>query len=586
MSKENLKDIDIEKDKSNKIMQIIAKRCAYYRANPSRFIEDFIPSLTLRPFQKILLWAMAHYDMFYIIASRGLGKTYLMAMYGVYKCVCYPHTKYVCVSATQRQGREILLKITDDFMHKSSLLCNEIKKVSIGQNENVIHFKNGSWMRVAVAGDNSRGIRSTVLATDESRMVSQKIVDTVLRPMNSSPRERPYTNKEEYAHLLNEEIPQEFYLSSAWYSSSEMYEKVKTYVANMLDPDMSYFVCDLPYQLSIKNGLLLRETLENEISEATFNPISFLMEREGVFYGAAEDALFDFNTLDNRRVLTESLHDLDYYRKHNLRIPEKGKNELRILSVDVALLASRKHDNDASAILIHSAIPTNACDYMDNIVYIDTQEGLITEELGLLVMRDFYQYDCDFIALDTNGVGLGIADYLMGGNRFDPVYNQTYPCLDCCNNAEMSERCKIKGSQKVIYSIKATSKSNNDMCLALRSAFQNGYINLLKSEANIEDTLGKIRGYGKLTDMEKEKLKMPYIQTTFLINELINLNHDVSNGLIKVKEKSGMRKDRYSSLEYGWYVVQEQAKKLRPKTVSVENMLSNFVIRPSALIND
>lgn len=415
-------------------------------------------------------------------------------------------------------------------------------------------------------------------------MVSQKIVDTVLRPMNGTPRQPGYLSKPEYNNL--QEMNKELYLSSAWYAQSEMYEKVKTYTANMLNPQLKYFVCDLSYALSIKEGLLLREQIENEMSEATFSDISFMMEREGLFYGSSEDALFDFNTLDNRRILSESLHDLDYYRKHNLRVPEKSKNELRILSVDVALLASRKHDNDASAIEIHSAIPTNSCNYIDNIVYIDTQEGLITEDLGLLVMRDFYQYDCDYIALDCQGVGMGVADYLMGGNRFDPVYNQTYPCLDCCNNPEMSERCKIKGSQKAIYSIKASGKTNNDMCVALRSAFQNGYINLLKSETNIEETLSKIRGYSKLTDLEKERLKMPYIQTTFLINELINLDHDVSNGLIKVKEKSGMRKDRYSSLEYGWYVVQEQAKKLRPKTETVEGLLNKFAIRQAKSIID
>lgn len=58
---------------------------------------------------------------------------------------------------------------------------------------------------------------------------------------------------------------------------------------------------------------------------------------------------------------------------------------------------------------------------------------------------------------------------------------------------------------------------------------------------------------------------MPYIQTTFLIDELINLNYEINNGLVKVKEKTGMRKDRYSSLEYNYYVTQQLAIKLRPK---------------------
>jgi hypothetical protein len=578
MAKKGLTDKQIQQDKTDKIMNIIAERTGYYRSNPQRWVEDFIPDLHLKLFQKILLWAMNHYDNFYFVASRGMSKTYLVALFALFRCICYPGTKCVCASYTFKQGKEIVLKITDDFMLKSALIRNEISKVSVGQNDCAIYFKNGSWMRVVVAAESSRGARSNVLLIDESRMVNQKIVDTVLKPMNSSPRQPGYLSKPEYAHL--QEMNKEMYMSSAWYCASEMFEKVKAYTANMLNPDLNYFICDLPYTLSIKEGLLMRQQIENEMSEATFSDISFMMEREGLFYGSAEDALFDFKTLNDRRILEESLHHLDYYRDNNLKIPEKQKGELRILSVDIALLASKRHDNDASALMIHSAIPTSSHNYIDNIVFVDTQEGLVTEELGLLVMRYFYQYDCDYIAIDANGVGQSILDYLMA-DRFDPVYGQAYSALDCINMPELSERCKVKGAPKVIYAIKATAKSNNDMCIALRAGFQNGYINLLASDNNIEEKLSKIRGYSKLSDVQKAKLKLPYIQTSFLIDELINLSHDTSNGMIKVKERAGMRKDRYSSALYGWYVVQELSKKLKPKKQQSTNLVSQLTIRPA-----
>jgi len=68
-------------------------------------------------------------------------------------------------------------------------------------------------------------------------------------------------------------------------------------------------------------------------------------------------------------------------------------------------MASKKHNNDASALIINSALPTSNNDYISNIVYIDTKEGLVTEELGLLVMRYYYQYDCDYLVVDGNGIG-------------------------------------------------------------------------------------------------------------------------------------------------------------------------------------
>lgn len=396
-----LTDTEINNNKTNKIMTTIAKRCAYYRSNPSRFLEDFIPGLTLKWFQKILLWAMANYDAFYFVAARSLGKTYLVALFAVYRCILYPGSKIIACSYTFKQGKEVVLKITDDFMQKSALLRNEISKVSIGQNDCAIYFKNGSWIRVVVAAESSRGARSNILIIDESRMVNQKIVDTVLRPMNGTPRQPGYLSKPEYAHL--KEMNKEMYMSSAYFSASEMFDKVKAYMANMLDPNLNYFVCDLPYTLSIMEGLLMRQAIENEMSEATFSDISFMMERQGLFYGSSEDALFDFKILNKCRILQDSFHDLDYYRNNNLRVPDKQKGEVRVLSVDIALLASKKHDNDSSSLQIHVGIPTASHNYLDNIAYIDSQEGLLTEELGLLVMRYFYQYDCDYIALDANG---------------------------------------------------------------------------------------------------------------------------------------------------------------------------------------
>ena len=576
-------DREIELSKTDRVMQIIAKRAAYYRANPSRWVEDFVPGLRLRIYQKIILWAMAHNDMSYIVASRGLSKTFMMGIYCLFKCVCYPRSHLVVVSYTLKQGKEVLLKITDDIMPRSALIRGEISKVSIGQNDCSIYFKNNSWIRVVTATQSSRGVRSTGIAVDESRLVDQKIVDTVLRPMNSSPRHPGYLDKSEYSDPKYAEVPQEFYLSSAWYAQSEMFEKVKAYTANFLTPGMKYFVCDLPYQLSIKEGILLRQTIENEMSEATFNEIAFSMEREGLFWGSAENALFDFNVINKQRVLNEALRPLEYYQQTNHRVPDKQKGEIRVLSVDIALMASRRHNNDASALMIHSAAPAAGNSYFDNIVYIETAEGLRTEELGLMVMRFYYQYRCDYLVIDRNGVGLSVLDYIMV-DRYDPLYGQIYPALNVKDNPELAERCKVPNAPKVIYAIQANAKTNNDMALGLRAGFQNGYINLLISDTNVEDTLSKIRGYSGLTEAMQVKLKLPYVQTTFLVDELINLQHEVSNGLIKIREKSGMRKDRYSSLEYGYYVVQELGRKRRPQE-SENTMLDKMMIRPAKQVS-
>ena len=271
VTSKKLTDKEIIQNKTDRMMHVVIKKASYYRENPHRFVSDLL-NIHLKLFQKILIYAMMKYDYFFFIASRGLGKTYLVALFACVRCILYPGTKIVAFSATFKQGKEIILKITDDFMIHSPFLCNEIKKTSTGLNDCGVWFKNGSWIQVRVAGETSRGARANIIIGDESRMIPRKIYDTVMRPMNSSPRQPGYLRKPEYKHL--KEMNKEFMMSSAWYKQSEMFETVKAYAANFLDEKRNYFICDLPYQLSIAEGLLMRESIENEMSEETFSDIS------------------------------------------------------------------------------------------------------------------------------------------------------------------------------------------------------------------------------------------------------------------------------------------------------------------------
>lgn len=576
MASKKRTDKQIKQSKTDQIMNTVAWRAAYYRANPHRFVEELL-GIRLKLFQKILIYAMMVYDYFYFIASRGLGKTYLVAIFACIRCILYPGTKIVAFSATFKQGKEIVLKITDDFMLHSPFLCSEIKRTSIGLNDCGVWFKNGSWIQIRVAGETSRGARANIIIADESRMISRKIYDTIMRPMNSSPRQPGYLRKKEYKHL--QEMNKEFQMSSAWYKQSEMFETVKAYTANLLDDKRKYFICDLPYQLSIAEGLLMRESIENEMSEETFSDISFMMEREGKFYGASEDALFNINALNSRRILQESIHPLEFYRQTGTVITKKQQNEKRILSLDIALLASRKHDNDASCFILNQCMMTQLSHPISNISNIDTKEGLLTDELGLLTMRNFYQYDCDYLGIDATGIGQSVLDYIMQ-DRFDPMYGVTYKAMTVINNDDLAIRCKVKDANKCVYAIKANAQKNNDMCVSLRAAIQNGYINFLISENDMDDKWNKLaKGYAKLSEKLKAELKVPYYQTSGLFDELINLDHEVVNNLIKVREKSGMRKDRYSSLLYNYYVVEQVKLKERRQSNTVNDIKKMFNIR-------
>ena len=150
--------------------------------------------------------------------------------------------------------------------------------------------------------------------------------------------------------------------------------------------------------------------------------------------------------------------------------------------------------------------------------------------------------------------GLGVFDALIK-DITDPKTGDVYTALSCCNDEDMAERCKVDNAPKVIWSIKGSASFNTQVCINLRGGFQKKKINLLISEQMVDEILkNKIKNYNKLLVGQKFVYRQPYIETTLLMYELISLEHKVNGANIKLTEKSGMRKDRYSSLAYNYWV--------------------------------
>ena len=567
---------EIEKGKQQKIMEIVAWKAGYYRANPHRYVSEVL-GLSLKWFQQILLWCMMHYNFVMYLAARGQGKTYLTALFCCVRCILFPGTKIVVSSGTLKQANEVLLKIQDDFMKQSSILRSEIEKCNIGQNDASIYFKNGSWIKTRTSSENSRSARANCIVVDEFRMVDETVINTVLRKFLTSPRQPKYLRKPEYAHL--QERNKEIYMSSAYFKSSWAYKKAQSYTLNFFDDTKKYFICGLPYQVSIREGLLSREQLQDEMSEADYNELVQQMEMECLWFGDTDGSLFKFDELTARRRLRKALPPLSFCND-KITIPKLTTTGKRILSIDVALMQStKKKKNDASAIFINDLIQVNDTAYQSNFVYGETFEGLKTDELGMIVMKYFYEYQCTDLVLDTNGIGLGVYDFITK-DQISQENGKRYKAMTCINDKDMAERCKVRDANKVVWSVKANANFNNEICVLLRNGIQNGKINFLIPEQDADTSLKEIyKGYYKMSPTEQAKLKMSYTQTTFAVYELIKLDHEVKNGNIKVKEVDGMRKDRYSSIAYSYWCACQLELKLKPKTQNTQNLVDRLPIR-------
>lgn len=566
------------KTREERILECIEVWAGFYRANPHRFAEDYL-GVHLRLFQKILLFMMNICNFFCYIAARGQGKSFLLAIFCCVRCILFPGTKVCIASGTRGQSTNILEKIKLELIPNSPLLKNEIEKLIISKTDAYIDFKNGSSIKVVTASDTARSNRANILLVDEFRMVDKDTIETVLRRFLTAPRMPGYLHNPKYQHL--KERNKEIYLSSAYFKSHWSFDKFKDYAKNMLDDAKKYFVCALPYQLSIREGLLDSSQVADEMSEAGFNEIKWSMEMECEFWGDTDGTFFDFETVSrNRKIVYPMLPDdisIKLTDSKKVRIPPKQNGEKRLLSVDLALMASTKNRNDASAIFINQLLPTKTNRYINNIVYTESSEGMHTADQALRVRKLFDMYACDYIIIDVRGVGFGIADTLVR-DISDPETGEVYPAISCCNNAEWAARAPY-GAEKVMWVINASDKFNSECAILLREGFRAGKIRLLVSEYDGEAALSTNKGYSSLETSDKIALQMPYIDTTLLVQELINLQHDEASGLVKISRQKGRRKDRYSGLSYCYWVACQLESKLQRKTSSPITEEKMFMFR-------
>ncbi len=242
----------------------------FYRKNLHRFANDYF-GIKLKAFQKILLFTMGHTVNFIYLASRRQGKTWLTGVFCAIMATLYPGIKIIIASGTKEQGIQVLKKI-EELQLNSSNLRREIKHLTTSSNNPYAIWHSGSTITAVASTDSARGQMAHIIIYDEYRMIKKHIIDTVLKKFRGSERMPKFYDKEKYINYPKERNKQVF-LSSAYYKSHWMWEHLCGYLNNMLDDTKRYFCCGLPYQLSIKEGLLSKEQVLDDMSEEDFSQI-------------------------------------------------------------------------------------------------------------------------------------------------------------------------------------------------------------------------------------------------------------------------------------------------------------------------
>ena len=331
--------------KNDKFDDQLALWTAYYRMFPHKFIEDYF-GIILKDFQVLLLYNFMKHPNSMFIGSRGIGKTFLVALFILTVCILYPATKVVVTAGTLNQSSQILMKISEiQNMSDNGNIIREIKdfNTSLTTPKPNVLFYNSSTIKVVPASDNARGYRANILIIDEFRMVDKTIYDSVLRRFNAVKRQPPYLKNPKYAHKT--ERNKQIFMSSSWFKFHWSYAKKQSFLKSMVEKgvDSTYYLCSLPYQFSLMAGLNDKESLLEEMQEEDFDFNLFAMEMGCFWSGESDGSYYKYEKLLECRTLNFSEYPIDIRSEINDKNIhfERTKDEIRILSCDIALMGNK-----------------------------------------------------------------------------------------------------------------------------------------------------------------------------------------------------------------------------------------------------
>ncbi len=141
-------------------------------------------NIELHPMQVAILQEFWNRPFPMYIASRGWGKSFLLALYSVLKCTFYPGTKIVIVGAAFRQSK-IIFEYMETMWRGSPILRSIFNGNEDGPRRDVDRCTirlGDSWTIAVPMGDGSkiRGLRAHIIIADEFASISPDIYETVV----------------------------------------------------------------------------------------------------------------------------------------------------------------------------------------------------------------------------------------------------------------------------------------------------------------------------------------------------------------------------------------------------------------------
>lgn len=525
---------------------------SYYRYYIDEFAIDIL-GVDLFPFQRVISRAMGRGQFSVLIACRGIGKSWIVALFYICVSILYPNVKCGIASGNSQQARNVIIQKIKGELSKNETIAREINfPIRTGADDCYCEFKNGSEIRAITlaqdrGGDSARSWRFNYLLVDEARLVKDDIIETILIPMTKTKRQNALKWKQN-------EKGKVIFISSAYLKTSGLYKRFKYHFEQMVSGNQNYVAMCFPYQVGIQAGLFDSDDIEQERAKPTMTSDKFAYEYEGVFVGSSGESYYPYELTMPCRILEHC----------ELEQPKKS-DSIYLITHDVAVSTAKNSDNACTHVIKLKLRPNGT--YTKSAVYIKVVNGLPLEK-----QRDYLRElihlkfpNCRKLVIDERGAGNGLPRMFYESWEYtDPKTKVTveYPPLIKDND---EEGFLLDNAIPMIRAINATNDFNTTYYPYMKSCFEDRTLQLLVASDEV-DSLYKS---GEITPEEYAQ----YIEHDTLQSELSNIKQEYSesgnlqyNRIVKTKKR-----DRATSLFYGLSVISEWELENRQNLYSNKN---------------
>ena len=542
-----------------------------FTAYPDIYLDIIKPqdsSFTLFFYQRITLRALMRFKDIFVTAPRAFSKSFITILAMILQCIFIPGTKRFICAPNKTQAAQIakekIVEIYDRWpLLRKEIIGGEISDTpgNFGKDYVTLKFRNGSQFDVVGALDSQRGGRRHGGLIDEVRDHEEGPINEVVLPLMNVSRRLPDNS-------VNEKEPnqQRIFMTSAGVKTSFAYDLlIDDFIDCIIHPDSTFvFGCD--YRVPVLHALLDKTYINKLKTSSSFSEDSFAREYASIWSGSSEEAWFNFDKMTKyRKIKNPETH----------AISRANSEQFYLLSVDVGRL------NDQTVCCVFRVNVSSEGKYYATLVNLyvlgRTVETKPFRIQAMDVKKIIRKFNPREVIIDTNGLGLGIADEMIS-EQVD-TFGNVYPAYGFMNDDDYL-KIQPKDAMRILYGIKANGPLNSKIHGNAYSRINGGMVRFLIKEQEAKNALLATKVGQKMTVMQRVKRLMPHEMTTKLFEEMANLRLKKTGASMDiVLEQINPRypKDKYSAFAYGLWrikeIEEEQAKRRRRRAGGLKRRL-------------